>query len=789
MKISFNPDQLFDLAGNPLVSGRVSFFLKDSDTLANTYYRDGNNFIDGQNPVVLDNSGSFVDTVFLDVAIYDIVVEKLTDGVYHQINNFEFGFEMPDVKNDTVVDGMAGLAQANPELGSVTVVGYDSNVFCGARTYIWDANCTDAADGGCIVSSQTTETGRWLLLSDLREMPSTYYGVAPGHEANIAAFITYPSVVGTYGIWMPPVPRFLKGEYTSTGTQSTTKTLSFDNGAKFTQLTFTCPSAEVTANTSSYVADFRFTAEQEVAESRWFRTVRAFWACGAKVLHQSSTNYFVDNSISVGLGVANCRICGNPVTMTGVGQLMLTNVEVAPKSLSTSWYVNFNNMPVSDRYFADANWDIGSITQGHHQYASISNGAKLLLDDFDDTNVYVLFAADNGLTDLNLQGRGMGTISASMPFTTIRNAVVQYAHFTHSVALMDTTIGELYSELGSVSITAVRSTFTLVTNLVDILDLTDSTFTLESPLDSKLTGITATNSTLVLNSRITRDSMYDHGVGKIMQLKNCNVLGGSLDNGSMVITDCTLSNCGVHLFAVGSPGNYYLNGRFERNLWLGSSQLSVTPGLDANNSRNVYEVAPTYLRIVDNVFETSVAGIAIPFWAQDMEHRFLKGGITAIDWTHHTCTWGYAYEYRGNSGNCPQAVTEGSLYTYGDILYSMDLNGTGNSDANEVHHVCENSPIVKVFALPVTPSDMGSTVDYHWVIDNGAKATIPYKNRAVIDVTAASGMVIGSCGFPMTCFTPVCAWDKSQPNDLFTCYLAGVNVMVGIPIVEYPAIQ
>lgn len=789
MKISLSPIQYFDLAGVPLVSGRLKIYYHGSDTLAKTYTLDGNNFVEAENPLVLDNAGEMPETLFLEASVYDIWVEKLVDDHYAKISDFQFGFFPPDVKNDTIVEGIAGLKQANPELGTVTVVGYDANVHCGSRSYIWDAQCTDAADGGAIIESESTETGRWILLSDLREMPSTYYGVAPGHEGNIGSFLTYLPVVGTYGIWMPPVPRFLKGEYTSAGSQSTTKTLSFDDGAKFTQLTFTCPSAEVTANTSDYVADFRFTAEHEVAESRWFRTVRGFWACGAKVLQQSSTNYFVDNSLSTGLGVANCRICGTPVTMTGVGQLMLTNVEVAPKSLSTSWYVNFNNMPVSDRYFADANWDIGSITQGHHQYASISNGAKLLLDDFDDTNVYVLFAADNGLTDLNLQGRGMGTITATMPFTTIRNAIVQYAHFNHSVALMDTTIGELYSELGSVSITAVRSTFTLVTNLVDILDLTDSTFTLESPLDSKLTGITATNSTLVLNSRITRDSMFDHGVGKIMQVKGCNVFGGSLDNGSMVITDCTLSNCGVHLFAVGSPGNYYVNGRFERNLWLGTSQLSVTPGLDANNSRNVYEVAPTYLRIVDNVFETSGDGIAIPFWAQDMEHRFLKGGITAIDWTYHTCTWGYSYEYRGNSGNCPQSVADGAMSTYGDILYSMDINGSGNSDANEVHHVCETSPIVKVFALPVTPSDMGSTVDYHWVIDNGAKATIPYKNRAVIDAIGAPGMVVGSCGFPMTCFTPVCAWDKTQPNDLFTCYLACVNVMVGIPVVEYPAIQ
>ena len=68
MKISFSPNQLFDMVGFPLVSGRVTFFLPGSDTPATVYTMDGERFVEAENPVVLDDAGSFPQTAFMKAA-------------------------------------------------------------------------------------------------------------------------------------------------------------------------------------------------------------------------------------------------------------------------------------------------------------------------------------------------------------------------------------------------------------------------------------------------------------------------------------------------------------------------------------------------------------------------------------------------------------------------------------------------------------------------------------------------------------------------------------------------
>lgn len=777
MKISLSPIQYFDLAGVPLASGRLKVYLHGSDTLATTYTMDGNDFVEAENPLTLDNAGEMPETLFMEVAIYDISVEKYVDGVYEKISDFQFGFVMPDVKNDTIIHGIDGLANANPSLGSVTVVGYNTETDCGARTYIWDANCTDPADGGAIIESDTTQNGRWILLSDLREMPCTYYGITPGDEANISAFLTYQPIIGTYGVYMPPIPRFLKGTYTSTGFFTVTKTLSFDPGATFVSATFNCANVEIATPVSNYVADFSFT-RQSYAESGWFRSVESFWYCGAKHLHQSSANHFANTDHTTMISIANAHISGNPVTMVGNGTLRFVNCRIEDRSLSTNWRVYFESMFITDRWFADGNWDIGDYRY-HRQHASLTDNV-VYLSNFSDANVYTLWMAAYGQTSLDLQGRAISTITASMPFTSISNGVVNEAHFTHDITMYNVTINNLYMESKVAKLIGYRCNIALKDSRVGLLSLTESQFTNYVDVNTFDTQINMSDTHIDLtNGSFTREA-GDRWQGTGVVLADCYVTGGIVHDTVADISGTRFTNTRVVIVPGGSEGGGYLVLRFVGNTLNGASQLAITTSLDGQSDAGCYECEVSLFEVRDNTFNTSMAGVTMPYWAEDMEHRFIQGVTTfnpsTGDATNIASTsYRSTYIYSNNYGNCPKQV--------GDVCPESTLSatsvaiispwGTGSMAQLNVTSV---APFDSVFALPaiyngskaVVPDPTGTTIP----ISTGLAVVVPYKYKA-LSTTNQNG---GNCvDFPLSAYVCLCALDKSLPNDMFSVRLCGYN--------------
>lgn len=768
MKISYSTNQLFDLAGKPLVSGRVSFYMKDTDILANTYYRDGDDFIEGQNPVVLDNAGSFVNTIFLDVAIYDIVVEKYTDGVYHQIDNFEFGFEMPDVSNDTVVQGIEGLLNANPQLGSVTVVGYDSNVSCGPRTYIWDSQCTDAADGGAIVESNSSENGRWILLSDLREMPCKYYGIAPGYESNISAFLTYPQLVGTYGIWLPPVPRFLSGVYASSGTFSADKTISFDPYTRFPNASFVCRNIECSARTN-YIADFQFT-NQSYAESSWFRTARSFWTCGAAELHQSTTNYFESADLgNVGLGVANAHVSGNPIEMSGVGQMMFTNCRFDDRTLSTNWYISMGGEFFSDKWFADGNWDFGAYP--HRQHVPAASNA-IVMADFADGNVYVLWAAAYGITALDLQGRTVGTIAANMPFTVIANGQVSEAHFTHDISLHGVTVYGLYMEDYNANLTADDSSIVFKDSHCAGIALTKCHFYNQYGIDSFATAFNAVDCHIDLSAGlITRSTPNDRHESTGTHMTRCTVYGGTIDDNGIELVGCNVTNTIIRVIPSGSAGGGNISCRFKDNIFGGTSQVQFVTSLDGGSDPLCYECQVAYIEFSGNTFNTTQMGIKMPFWAEDGAHRYINGVTSFVNGQYEVTEvndyFPIPYYYYNNVGNCPRQF---GAPTGSDLPGALCIiSRWGGSDVGHGLYFENDVAPCSVFALPVVVNTNKDPVPDPLISNSVYSAspycvTVPYRAKA----TFGTGLNGGHrADFPLSAYIPVCAYDKSQPNDMF----------------------
>ena len=395
MKISLCENQFFDDSGKPLSGGRISIFRHDSDTLAEIFTIGGDIYRDAKNPAITAVDGR-IPTLFFDAAIVDVRVEKRNDdGSFELLDTFQHGFDYPTAKNDTIVNGMDGLKKADTNLGIVCVYGYDETTLAPSRHYVWDDSCTNQPDDGVIVMSENTETGRWVLLWEDEKLPCSIYGITPGNEANISAFLGYPDFVGKWRIRTPRIPRFLSGNYYSDTTFTTAKSIYFDDGASFANANFVCYSAMVPAN-SGYVANFTFTGKNVSAHSSWFREAGKFFACGAIDLFIDSENFFAVTTVSSVVTVKGANVYGNgriALEYDG-GHIHFDGCNFQAKGIISPSLdvVRFTKHRWNQSIFIGTNperYDFGKVADGHRIEFGFSSGNEIDLQDFPVSEIYV----------------------------------------------------------------------------------------------------------------------------------------------------------------------------------------------------------------------------------------------------------------------------------------------------------------------------------------------------------------------------------------------------------------
>lgn len=395
MKISLCENQFFDDSGKPLSGGRISIFRHDSDTLAEIFTIDGDIYREASNPAITAVDGR-IPTLFFDAAIVDVRVEKRNDnGAFELLDTFQQGFDYPTAKNDAIVNGIDGLKKADTNLGIVCVYGYDETTLAPARHYVWDDSCTNQPDDGVIVMSENTETGRWVLLWDDEKLPCSIYGITPGNEANISAFLGYPDFVGKWRIRTPRIPRFLSGNYYSDTTFTTAKSIYFDDGASFANANFVCYSAMVPAN-SGFVANFTFTGKNVSAHSSWFREAGKFFACGAIDLFIDSENFFAVTTVSSVVTVKGANVYGNgriALEYDG-GHLHFDGCNFQAKGIISPSLdvVKFTKHRWNQSIFIGTNperYDFGKVADGHRIEFGWASGNEIDLQDFPVSEIYV----------------------------------------------------------------------------------------------------------------------------------------------------------------------------------------------------------------------------------------------------------------------------------------------------------------------------------------------------------------------------------------------------------------
>lgn len=666
MLISLNPNQFFDLAGKPLAGGRISVFLHGSDTLANTYVMDGTSFIEGPNPCILDDAGEMPSTLFMEAAIYDIRVEKNVDGNYATISDFQFGFNPASASNDTIVNGMQGLADANPELGKVTVVGYDEFCQCGQRTYIWDPTCTENTDGGCIIGSNVEPSGRWLLLSDLREMPCTYYGITPSRVANVSAFLTYQQTVGQWGIYMPPVPRFISGTYSSTGTFSTTKVISFDSDARFPGAAFVCPRVEIT-NNSNNVAEFLFTADNVEAHSSWFRSITQFLECGADTFIVDGTNWFTDNNVSYPIEITNKTLfyaenTRLPITYVNTGRLKLSNVNIVGTRI-------FNNTDLITFSYTDFKQDWFTTTQNSWDFNTkvivrTSSLNTLRIENFKDVAVYVKAMEANGATSINLAGRHIPSLQTSQitEFTDVDADTMSIMVPGQVVEFHNVKVEELY--MNAQQLVAEDSDFVFGAEPT-LIGLTAYNCDMGSavPWIDQSISVTAEDCHVGISfTRAPDNTSKDNALLFIGCTLTHNAVFYSKN---MSFHKCTSDNNGIKFYPYQENGVYKMDVTLEDNCFTGAYPVEFTKVSDDN----CYMVQANW-EVVGNQFLGNANGIVCRYWQNRTGQNYDK---VFIDISTNS-----SILYDGNYGNCPKQSMKGARINMNSTPYATVETSSGS---------------------------------------------------------------------------------------------------------------
>lgn len=562
------------------------------------------------------------------------------------------------------VYGLYGLMDADVSLGTVDVVGYWTDDDCEKRTYVWDKTCTAQPDAGYVVQSNSTEEGRWILKFDGEYLPSTYYGVYPGHEENVNALLTYPSVVGSNELITAPGVYFVSGNYNGSSVALVTeKKLLIDNESSFTRSSITS-SNEITViggETNHYITDLYGV---KVAHSSWYKTLQGFLDSGAKeLIFDQNINVTQAPVMTKNTTLHNVHLVNNTnmyVGWMGFGTYTLTldrcTVDDHLFYPSTS-RIFFQNMLVTDRYFfapTVKNMDISRIN---------SDDFNFNLCNFDNAAIYLKWMYQKGYTDIDMEGRIVSDIDFAPSLTGLRNCLFNTLTLNDSSksVFLENCQGTIRSvNVKSLAVNKCRLTIDVdVTLNGGILDIVDS--------EISGNGTFSAGNSYALNierSNVSQNITFPYITNPATQyydiiIDNSNVTG-DIEVKKLKMTNSKAGTIKIYgaMGATGIIGNVKL----ENNVIDDFGFFSVT-----NYEQTVSNCTFVQTRIVNNTFNNS---FTCPFYVTDSlsnKYEFISR------------TGAHDFLYRGNNGQCPidstQLVTQ---LPYTDGAYKdADEHGWG----------------------------------------------------------------------------------------------------------------
>lgn len=665
-------DLILDNNRQIIPGAKIAVFDPVSNNQVDIYTYDGSNerYTIAPNPVYLNGESRPEHTYFCDrlvlCRLYKYIGNFSDPRVDDDTNNWLFirewngAYTEDTVKNDTIIYGIESLTTANTDLGSVTVVGYYNDHDCEARTYYWDANCTQTPDNGYIVKSNNKDTGRWILKFDGEYLPSTYYGVYPGSEANINALLTYVDAVGTASIKTAPGVYFVRGDYKASSVALTTaKKLLIDNDSSFTRASITSSTdiKVIGGQTNHFITDLYGV---KTAHSSWYKSMQGFLDSGAKELIFDESNNFTQAPVLTKNTVLhNVHLVNNTNMVAGwmgFNNFMLTldrcTVDDHLFYPSTS-RIFFQNMLVTDRYFIAPtvqNMDISRINCDDFNFN---------LCNFDNAEIYLKWMYQKGNTDIDMQGRLVSDIDYAPSLTGLHNC--RFNTLTLNDSSKSVFLENCQGTIRSVNVKTLTINKCKLTIDVDvtlnggILDIVDS--------ELSGSGVFSAGNAYALNierSNVSQNITFPYITTPASQyydiiIDNSNVTG-TIEVKKLTMTNSKAGTVKIYGTVMSMPA--IGNVKLENNVIDDFGFFTVT-GYESTISNCVF----VQTRIVNNTFNNS---FTCPFYVTDSEsnkYEFISR------------TGAHDFLYRGNHGHCPIDSTQ--------LVTTLPYTDGAYKDANE----------------------------------------------------------------------------------------------------------
>lgn len=707
MKLGFLPQSIVDLDGMPLV-GRVTLYAHDSDTKIAVFTLEGEEFVQAANPQLLDNAGRLPATLFYEASIVDVKVEKYIgaegmmsvdspDSDFETFDIFEIGFSPESLHSGVHVDTVAELEDAAVSSRVVTVLGYHKVGDCMPRMYYWDKDSVDEVDGGYVVGSNEEDSGRWILLWTNSVIPGSVYGIVPGtNESNIGAFLSYPSTVGSFLMPTASVPFFERGEYSSSVLYSSTRSVSFDGGAKFPTAAFSLPSVSVVGHSDDYIANFAFTRRNAVAHSSWFKSVDAFWNCGAGRLFIDGVNHFVNTVLENSADLEDTVVegTGRLVMTYGIGkfiQVKPTTVIVG-RIFTGADYLKVDSSHGDGIFTKFASLDVGTIADGHHiEYTGVPD-----ISLFDDANRWATIMVERrarlteqewNLYTLDFEGRIVDSFSAGL-FTTVKNVVASRIVISNPgtiILLRNVKAENVVVSCGLLSILSSDINFETVPSCTQVYSANSIISSSQQLLDPNV-GINFKNCRVIMSfNRVTDNVTKDSRI----RLEGCNVDANVIIYSKNLELINTTFNSGVSvkIYPYKENGYYYLQLDMEGCNFLSSSleftKLDIVGGAADDDC---YDCILQW-KIVGNNFvdesNTRRTMVNMRYWMNRMGTYGTRCLVSK--------TGDHSIVYSGNSGQCPKESVKGLVCTGSEDYHTWQV-----SESNNIYQYYNS----KAYAMP-----------------------------------------------------------------------------------------
>lgn len=718
-----NQSTLFeDINRNALVQGKLEILDPVSNNPLTIWSYTDDEYTVMTNPVILDIEGRVPQTVFCDRIVYVRVYafkgyDEHNQPIYEFIRDFYAG-ENENSESREYVVGIEALKDLDPSVNSsVNVLGYFNAYDCPMRQYVWDSACTQDADNGYIIASDVSATGRWILVFSGEYLPSSYYGVYPGHIANINALLSYIEYVGTSLTKTAPGVWFVPGNYNVTTNLQTTKRVLLDAGTTFACDYFYCGNLKVVGEPQSAICDFDFYDHEQEAHSSWFRTVFGFLTSGAKKFILDAKDNFTNKTLQGSVTLEQKIIEGQnrlPITYSGNGKINFSKCEfIANKIFNATDKVTFSYTAIEDKWWIDPT-EIDFYGTVSAKSTSLN---KLLLANFENVTAYVNAIGADGQDVLDLAGRQTANLTLPNSVIEVRNAIV-YNNASipangRAITLKNCDFASATITANTLSVHNCKIHFAMEPS-VSAAWIYDSNISAEYNWTSKGNQYIFENCNVSVNFKRVTDNTSSEGV---LSFTKCVLENNVIESKTLQMENNICNGCVIRVYPYKENDQYKMYCWFIGNIFNSGTPIEFTK-VDLINGAyqdDVYEVI-VHWTITGNHFIGNDEGLRCRYWQHRTGSNYKKTFIKINGYNQN------AVIYVGNTGNCPKETAYEARMDCSDQVqanwYFVEL---GNDDYMSLY--TPSWAAVRLMPSLTESSHFPYNCDMHAIHGNGRSVT------------------------------------------------------------------